>query len=348
MQPVANNPRGMNVPTIKDMAQAAGVSIKTASRVLNGQETVRSYLRDRVERAMMDLKYQPNLAARQLSSRRSFVIGMIVPRAGVGYIPRFVVALSSICRALGFQLVTEAIDLDERQQAFRQGSSFALVPDAIVLAPRFADDPELLARFAEQQMPIIRLAGSEGLYGTVVHLSDEQLAAEVVRHLLSRGHRRIGFIGMPLVNRIARERYAGYLAALDVQGSLVDDTLACLPGFTYGEGATAAHALLSASDRPTAIFAASDTLAAGAQAQAQAMGLSVPSDVAIAGFDDSPIARAVFPPLTSVSFPIDAVAEATARAAIFGEIPVMTVDRNVIVRASTSGDGLLCADPYEG
>ncbi|NBC35213.1 substrate-binding domain-containing protein [Novosphingobium sp. FSY-8] len=328
------------------MAKAAGVSVKTASRVLNNQQTVRSYLRARVEQAIADLNYAPSMAARQLASQRSYIIGLIVPRAGVGYLPRLISTLSVVCREMGFQLITEAVENGDKMDAFARKTHFAFRPDAIILSPRYADDPDLLTRFEAEGIPLVRLSGSDESYGTVLHIPDAPGAADMTRHLIGLGHRRIGLIAMPPVNRTARERYQGYIEALTEAGIAVDPDLVVYGDYSYQSGGEAITRLMALSERPTAVFATSDTMATGAQAQAQRLGFRVPEDVAIAGYDDSPVARACFPPITSISFPLTDIARAAAQLAITGECAPLPNRREVIARGSTTGDRQPSEDPY--
>ncbi|WP_288806348.1 LacI family DNA-binding transcriptional regulator [uncultured Novosphingobium sp.] len=332
--------------TIRDVAKAAKVSVTTASRVVNKEPTVRSYLRERVEAAILELNYRPNLAARRLSSMRSFTIGMIVPRAGIGYIPRLIVELSWLCRAEGHLLVPEAVEFEDRLTAFSHLDGDALRPDAIILAPRFSDDDRLLARFEAEEIPLVRLGGSPDRYGLSIQIDDREMAAEMVRHLIALGHRRIGMIGLPLAGSGARARREGYEQALREAGLPCDGQLFVEGSYSYRSGVEGLNRLLALSCPPTAIFAANDTMAAGAQAQALKLGLLVPQDVAIAGFEDSPILRATFPAITSVSFPVAQIAEIAAHAAIHGSLSPFTLDPSLILRGSTTGDQDLCEDPY--
>ncbi|HWU01157.1 MAG TPA: LacI family DNA-binding transcriptional regulator [Novosphingobium sp.] len=332
--------------TIRDVAKAAKVSVTTASRVVNKEPTVRSYLRERVEAAVRELDYRPNLAARRLSSMRSFTIGMIVPRAGIGYIPRLIVELSWIFRANGHQLITETVEFADRLQAFSNLTKDALHPDAIILAPRFSDDEELLKRFEEEGIPLVRLAGSPEGYGLSVQIDDRLMATEMVQHLIGLGHQRIGMIGLPMVGAGPRLRREGYEHALRMGGLGMDPALFVEGDFTYRSGADCMTRLLALPTRPTAVFVATDTMAAGAQAQALKLGFRVPQDIAIAGFEDSPIVRATFPPITSVSFPVAQIARITAHAAIQGTLPPENIDQVLILRGSTTGVPDLCDDPY--
>ncbi|HWU01155.1 MAG TPA: LacI family DNA-binding transcriptional regulator [Novosphingobium sp.] len=332
--------------TIRDVARVAGVSIKTVSRVLNKEPKVRAELRARVEQTVAELDYQPNLAARQMGAKRSFVIGMIAPRPVVSYIPQLVVALSWACAEHGYQFVLQAVDHEDRHKAFNASTQFSNRPDAIILAPRFNEDLEMIARFEKAGMRLVRLEGREGLYGTPLNVPDRAAAQAIVSHLIALGHRRIGMLAQPQISQAAEERLQGYKDALALAGIAFDAELVTIAPFNFRAGAEALPIQLARPQRPTAIFAATDAMAVGAQSMAQKLGYRIPDDLAIAGFNDSPLVRAAYPPITSVDFPIDDIAKAAVRAAIGEPAMVETIGRALIVRSSTSGDGVLCRDPY--
>lgn len=332
--------------TIRDVARAAEVSIKTVSRVLNKEPKVRPQLRERVERAVAELNYQPSLAARQMGGKRSYVIGMIAPRPVVSYIPQLAVSLSWACAAQGYQFVLEAVDYADRHKAFKASTQFTNRPDAIILAPRFADDEEMIAGFEATGIRLVRLEGREGLYGTPLNVPDREAAASLVRHLIGLGHRRIGMLAQPLVSRAAQERLQGYHDALAEAGIAPDSSLIVTADFNFRAGAEQLPIILANPNRPTALFCATDAMAAGAQSMAQKLGYRIPQDLAVAGFNDSPIARATFPPITSVRFSVDEVAMAAVRCAMGSGDSDMPFDRELLARWSTTGDETLCRDPY--
>jgi LacI family transcriptional regulator len=334
------------VTTIRDVARVAGVSIKTVSRVLNKEPKVRAELRARVEQTVVDLGYQPNLAARQMGGKRSFVIGMIAPKPVVSYIPQLIVALSWACAERGYQFVLQAVDFEDRHKAFGASTQFSYRPDAIILAPRFNEDIEMIERFEKAGVRLVRLEGGAGLYGTPFNVPDKAAAESIVSHLIGLGHQRIGMLAQPQVGQAAVERLQGYKDALANAGIAFDASLVTIAPYNFRAGVEALPVLLAHPQRPTAIFAATDAMAVGAQSMAQKLGYRIPEDLAIAGFNDSPIARAAFPPVTSVEFPIDEIARAVVRAAIGEPCREGALDRAIIVRSSTNGDRELCRDPY--
>lgn len=344
--PSSKQVRPARVTTIKDVALAAGVSIKTVSRVLNNEDTVRPRSREKIEAAIAALGYRPNFAARMLKNQRSHVIGMLVPRIAVGFISRLNVAISSLCRDHGYLLITEAADESDSLGAFVEGGAALFTPDAVIAAPRFSNDQRLLASFAERGIRVVRLNGMQSDAGITINMADAGAVRGVVRHLIALGHTRIGFVGTPIDNPMGTERQAGYIAALHEAGLARDPALIMCAGYTTLHGADAAAALLAMRQRPTAIFAASDTLAVGALSMTLNLGYSVPGDVAVAGLEDSPVSRAVYPPLTCASYPIREIAKAAVAAATDGVVGPYSFNRDVIVRGSTTGVCELVADIY--
>lgn len=337
---------GMQVATIKDVAKAAGVSFKTVSRVVNGEKSVGAALRQRVEAAIRDLGYTPSLAARQLAGQRSFIIGLVVPRAGISYIARMMIALAAACRQAGYHLMTEAVDYDAVQASATGKIHFSARPDAVIVTPPFSNDPALAAHFAAEAIPLVRIATVIEGHGLPIHVDEEPITIELMRHLIAQGHQRIGMIAPPLPVRASEARVSGYRRALEEAGLPFDPDLMRRGDFSFASGVHGATAMLALPDRPTAIFAAGDEMAAGVLAQAQRLGYRVPEDLAVAGFDDSPVARMVFPPLTTVYQPVNEIAQAAVDAAVHGHVPAAPFGYELRIRGSTSGDRQLCLEPY--
>lgn len=332
--------------TIKDVAQAAGVSIKTVSRAINNEGSIRPSSRQKVEAAIAALGYRPNLAARLLKNQSSCVIGMLVPRTAVGFISRLTVAISSFCRDRGYLLITEAADESDYMGAFAEGGAAPFTPDAVIIAPRFSNNRRLLESYATRGIRAVRLNGTLAETGIAIDMGDAKAVREVTRHLVSLGHSRIGFVGMPADNPIGQIRRDAFMAELDRAGIPADPAMILDAGYTTLEGADATATLLAMRQRPTAIFAASDTLAVGVLGMTLNLGYSVPADVAVAGVEDSPVSRAVYPPLTCASYPIREIASAAVMAATSGTAGPYAFNREVIVRGSTTGICELVADIY--
>lgn len=314
-------------PTIKDVADRAGVSFKTVSRVVNGDARVNVAMREAVEAAMTALDYRPHRAARALRSSRTFAIALLAgaknePAAGERapfpeYLGDVVAGCTRACRPAGFHLVIEFLSYGDRRRAQAAASALLddLAPDGVLLAPPLCDVRWLLDLLEQRAIPFARLmpgaAPGQGLCFTV---NDFAAARELTERLLAAGHRELAFIAGPPDHLAARDRREGFEAAV-----------AACPGataqigegdFFLASGEREALRLLSGPTRPTALFAANDMMAAGALRAAGTFGLTVPGDIAIAGFDDSSIATLTAPPLTSVRQPTAELAQRAAAALI--------------------------------
>ncbi len=306
-------------PTIIDIAKRAEVSFKTVSRVLNENPRVASELRARVLKAMAELDYQPNLAARSLAGRRGYAIALLVDQAEFfrendanAYFSPYLIDLQAgaliACREQGYHFFVEPYDsaAEGWQNALRaQLSRIAL--DGVVLAPPSADRLALLDALDEIGVRYVRLAPGKEADRSPSVASDEYGGARTMaEHLIALGHRRIGLIGGPEEHIAAAERVVAFREAMQGRAELVFH-----PGdFTFGGGRAAAEVLLSMADRPSAIFATNDFMAAGVATVAIQRGLKVPEDISIAGFDDSAVVRFMWPPLTTVRQPIRNMARA--------------------------------------
>ena len=329
--------------TIKDVAQRAGVSFKTVSRVIN-HYNVRPELRARVDAAIQQLDYRPTLAARQLATQRSFFITLIMPPAVGSYFARWMLAVSEACHAVGHHLVIETYDATSGAGGVSMDNGVR--SDAIILIPPFADHDALLAQLATRGVPIVRLGSASG-DALSVAIDDATASAAMVEHLIALGHRRIGMIAHQEVAKATESRVEGYRAALAKADIPFDPDLLVRCEFYFKDGVEAATTLLALRDRPTAIFAAADYLALGAMAQVQKLGYRVPDDIAIAGFDDSLEGRMTFPPLTTVRQPIRAFAKAAVAVATGRSAPPEPCPSQIILRGSTTGTKDLCLELYD-
>ena len=308
-------------PTIKDVAREAGVSFKTVSRVMNGDTHVNESMREAVEAAMAALDYRPHRAARALRSSRTFAIALLagsqaVPAEGERtefpeYLGEVIAGCARACRPAGFHLVLELLAYGDRRRAQAAAAALLddLAPDGVVLTPPLCDLPWLLDILERRAIPFARLMpGAAPGHGLCFTVDDFAATRALTERLLSAGHRRLGFIAGPPDHLAARARREGFEAALaDCPGA----TARIGEGdFFLASGEREAAQLLAGADRPTALFAANDSMAAGALRAAVALGLRVPQDLAVAGFDDSFIAGLA--QLTSVRQPTAELARLAA------------------------------------
>lgn len=339
--------------TIVDVAARAGVSIKTVSKVLAGAETVRPKLKARIMAAMEELDYRPALAARQLASGRSYIVALLVPRLVGSYFATLVMEISRACARRGYHAIVESFD-DTDDLLAEAALRLSCNPDAIVVAPPLSNNPRLLERLEQLGLPFARIAAASAAPGVAVRVEGRAAARGVVEHLIALGHSRIAMLAPPTEGSPADDRRLGHADALAAAGIALDPALVLRTDFSFSGGARALRDLMmqTATPPPTAVFCGNDLTALGALAMAQSLGLRVPDDVALAGFDNSPESRQVFPPLTTVDQPIGAIAEAAVGAvlaAVAGrELAIPAFHHELIVRGSTSGARSVCLDDEAG
>lgn len=313
--PSQPDPARQGEPTIEDVAAAAGVSIRTVSRVLNKSPKVNAQTRERIEAAIAALRFRPSLRARALAMRRSFLIGLIHNDRNALVLDSIQRGIVSVTAAQGYELIVHSTP-PEGAEAIADAVAFASRSrvDGLIVLPPISGVDGLAAALDAVQVPAVAVSSVplDGFAGVIS--SDERAAgAQVARHLLDLGHRAIGLINGPADMASARERRAGFLAEIAQAPGV---TLAETPGdYTFAAGIAGAQALLAAPTPapPTAIFAANDIMAAAVLKVAAARGLAVPAQLSVVGFDGSLLAQMVTPALTSVARPFGAIAAAATR-----------------------------------
>ncbi|MEJ2501979.1 MAG: LacI family DNA-binding transcriptional regulator [Gemmatimonadota bacterium] len=285
--------------TIRDVAREAGVSVATVSRVLNDSGPVSDAARERVEAAANALRYTPHGAARSLSTRRTTNLGVILPDLYGEFFSQVIRGLDTTTRQAGYHLLLSGSHADEVELSAALRAMRARVDGLIVMSPEI--DPEELLQAVPPGSPavLVNSAPADGRFDSL-NVDNRGGAGAMVRHFVELGHERIGLISGDLSNHDARERRSGYRQALEAAGLEWRPEWEVEADFTKSGGYDAARRLVGLEDRPTAVFAANDSMAVGALAGFQEEGVSVPGDVAVGGFDDIPIARYVTPSLTSV------------------------------------------------
>ncbi|HEX3068636.1 MAG TPA: LacI family DNA-binding transcriptional regulator [Thermoanaerobaculia bacterium] len=283
--------------TIHDVAARAGVSVATVSRVLNGIAVVREETSRDVRAAAKFLRYVPNVAARSLSIRRSQTIGIVLPDVHGEFFSEVIRGIDLAARREGYHILVSGSHSDPGEMLEVVETMRGRVDGLMIMAPDVTLAPieELRAR----ELPVVLLNAAAGT-GDAITIDNFGGARAVMRHLHDLGHTHIAFVCGPLHNADARERLRGYrhamrglepaaLRALEFQGAFTEES-----GFAAGERIAAAL------PRPTAVFAANDSMAVGALAAFATAGIRVPDSMSVVGFDDIPIARYVAPPLTTM------------------------------------------------
>lgn len=295
----------MRAVTLKDVALRAGVSPKTVSRVINGEQHVRPEVRAAVQRIVDELDYRPNAFARSLSSSRSYLLGLFLDDPGSGYAADLQLGALMRCRARSYHLVVEPIDL--AVPGWREdivGIIRALRLDGAILTPPICDDSALLDLLDREALPYVRISPRGDLARAgLVDMDDHAAAREMTEHLLRLGHRDIGFIKGDPAHSSSAKRFDGFCAAMASAGLAVQSERLGGGDFSFRSGLRVGDEMLGNAAFPTAIFASNDDMALGVLVTAMRLGISVPERLSIAGFDDAPTSRAAWPQITTIRQP---------------------------------------------
>ena len=312
----------MTKVTIRHVAEAAGVAVKTVSRVMNGEPNVTRDLQERVNEAVDRLGYVPSMAARRMGGSRSYLLVALNDRQntinnwqsgrGNDWIDQMLHGAMLTCEAHGYRLLFELVeagcdDLDRKVV----GILSALQPDGIILTPPHSQNLALVEMLTRRKVPVARMGvAGEGL-GHGVYMDDRAASMAATQHLLDLGHRHIGFIAGSPRFEASQQRIDGYRDALEAAGVTVDNRLIAPGDFTFESGVAAAGALLSQSIPPTAILASNDEMALAVLHVASRKGIAVPG-LSLVSFDDTPGVRLSVPGLTSIRQPISEMAAKAA------------------------------------
>jgi LacI family transcriptional regulator len=298
---------GGNV-TIHDVARHAGVSSMTVSRVINRNVNVREPLRERVLASIKALNYSINVAAQSTRAGMGGVrIGILYSHPSASYLNEIMLGGLEHASRLGAQLILEKCGgLQSQKNAVNRLVEAGV--DGVILPPPLCDSMPTVQMLTRVGIPVLALATARPLPEvSAVRIDDFQGALALTRHLVHLGHRRIGFIKGDPTHTPSDVRYEGFLAGLSEAGLLLDEDLVLQGQFTYKSGLEVGRDLLDRDDRPTAIFASNDDMAAAVLAVAHGMGISIPEELSVCGFDDTPVATTVWPQLTTVHQPIVAM-----------------------------------------
>jgi LacI family transcriptional regulator len=328
--------------TIKDVAREAGVSVATVSRVWNEAAFVSTATRQRVAAVAARLGYSPHGAARSLITRTTHALGVLLPDLYGEFFSEIIRGIDHTAQASGYHiLVSSSHDSkDEIDAALRTMRGRV---DGMIIK-----SPDLEARRTLQTLqgsfPVVLLnGGAEAKAFDTITIENHEGAREMTRHLIARGHRRIAMVCGPQRNYDAAERLRGYHTALTESGIEHEASLVVRGDFSELSGYGAVSQLLELEPRPTAIFAANDSMAIGALSALREAGMRVPDDVAVAGFDDIPLARYMNPPLSTVHVDISQLGERAAALLLAslrkGNRPhqQLQLSTTLVIRASCGG-----------
>lgn len=302
--------------TITDVAHLAGVSIKTVSRVINKEPSVRKDTSDKVIAAIKQLQYQPNSAARNLAGSKAYSIGYVYDNPNAYYIIDMQHGLLEACKAQGYELLihpinakstallAEVLDLVERSRLA-----------GLVLTPPISERLDIVAALDEKGIAYVRIisgSSSSAHPKNCILIDDYTAAFNITAHLLAQGHQQLAFLCGDEEHQSNGERLAGFKAALQQHQIPLPDNYIVPGTFSFESGVTGVKQLLALPQKPTAIFACNDEIAAGALFGARLQQVSIPEQLAIAGFENSPFSRQTWPPLTTANQPNKLIARLAA------------------------------------
>jgi LacI family transcriptional regulator len=294
--------------TIKDVAREAGVSVATVSRVFNNSALVKEPTRLEVQRVAARLGYSPHVAARSLITSKTSTIGVLLPDLYGEFFSEVIRGIDQAVQREGYHLLVSSSHDDESEIEAALRSMHGRVDGLIVMSPDM-DARAAVQRLAERFPVVLLNCAVEGDALDAITIDNYGGAYAIVRHLIALGHRRIAIITGGARNFDALERRRGYRAALAEAGIARNPAWEVPGDFSDTSGYHAVQRLLVTTPRPTAIFATNDAMAIGALSALREAGISVPDGVAVAGFDDIPMARYMNPPLTTVHVDITALGE---------------------------------------
>ena len=301
--------------TIMDVAKHAGVSYSTVSRVANGYKFIKPVTREKVQKAMDELGYVANLKARSLAGGRSNMIGLLVFDLENSYFTEVVRGIDAEVSALNYDMmISTTHQRREREKAYIGQLTSGIVDGLIIMLPQEIDS--WLEPLRQRNIPYVLIDHESGLgQGHIIRTANRRGAIETTNHLVDLGHTQIGLIaGTPSVQS-GRERIEGFHHALAERGLSADDNLILQGDFDEKSGYECGMRLLSLSpsERPTAIFALNDAMAIGVYEAAEQLGLSIPEDLSVIGFDDIPEAKYLRPQLTTVRQPQREIGQTATR-----------------------------------
>ncbi|CAM4024549.1 LacI family DNA-binding transcriptional regulator [Nocardiopsis rhodophaea] len=334
--------------TLEQVARHAGVSLATASRVLNGStRQVGRKLAERVSASAKELGYLANPSAQTLARNTSCLVGLVVHDIADPYFSSIAAGVTRVAEDAGLVVVLGTTGRVPEREVTLMATLRAHRARAVVLIGSRTTDPAALVRLGDEISAMVTQGGSvtcvtqEGLPAPTVAPDNRGGAAELARHLIAQGHRRFAVLAGPTELRTASDRLDGFRSTLADAGIALDPGNVVHGGFTRDGGYQSARRLLGAGTDATCLFAVNDVMATGAMAAVRDAGLRVPADLSVAGFDDIPALRDLTPGLTTVRLPLEWMGQEAARLALgegkgTDEPATVPVTGTVVARESTA------------
>ncbi len=294
--------------TLEDIAEQAGVSRSTVSRVVNDLPNVSEDVRRRVLDVIQQTGYHPNAAARTLASQRSWTLGLVLPQSVFQfftdpYFPHLTKGIAQACNEHNYTLALYLVSSKEDEKKIFTRVTRKGLLDGVLVQSGHHGDQQIIGHLMDANIPQVVLGRPQHFDNvTFVDVDNVSGAYNAAVHLIRLGYRRIATITGPSLSAVGLDRHAGFTKALSDRGVKLDEALVIEGDFTEAGGYYAMQRLLPT--RPEAVFVASDLMAIGAVRAAREAGLSVPNDIALIGFDDVPLAATNDPPLTTIRQPV--------------------------------------------
>lgn len=291
--------------TIDDVAKKAGVSMKTVSRVVNREPNVSTKTREKVQAVISELNYRPNPSARGLASRKSFVIGLLYDKPSPNYLAKLQAGVLEVCQRSGYSMALGPFDfhapnLVEDILNWVRHSNI----DGVILTPPLSDFFPLLTALQARHISVVAASSKGNGEVPSVMIDDEEAAYQMTRHLIKAGHVDIAFVKGHPDHLSTAYRFNGFSRAMDEAGISIVDTFVCDGLYDFESGRAAGEKLFNQARRPSAVFASNDDMAAGVMNMAHQLDIKMPGELAVCGFDDTPISQQVWPTMTTIRQPI--------------------------------------------
>ena len=289
-------------PSLKDIAERAGVSTATASRALSGSDLISEATVDRIRAVADEYGYRPNVRARNFRTQKTMAVLIVVRDIGNAFYLEVFKGVERVARQAGYSVLMANTESDiEREAEYFEMLRDGLADGMILMTGAVPET--VLKRHEAYKNVVVALEMIEEFGGPQILIDNEASAKAAVNHLLSLGHTRIAHIAGPLPEGMSVRRRAGYRLAMQQAGLEVPDEYECHGEFNMQSGERCARVLLDCKHPPTAIFAASDEIAFGAIRHAHQRGLRIPQDLSVIGFDNIAFSEAFLPSLTTISQP---------------------------------------------
>ena len=303
--------------TINDVAVQAGVSIKTVSRVINNEPSVRQATRDKVQTAVNALNYQPNFAARNLAAAHSFSVAYIYDNPNAYYVIDTQEGILAACKQQGFELLIHPCKAS-KENIFEEIS--LMVEQSriagLILTPPFSEIPDFVQSILSLNVKVVRIMSGDEAPDKLtpcVMINDRAAAQTITQHLIDQGHTKIGFLAGDSQHMSTVERYKGYKKALEINGLEFDPQRVIEGSYAFEFGVAGTKELMAHEEAPSAIFSCNDEIAAGSLYAARLMNKKIPEELAIVGFENSPFSRQTWPQMTTADQPNKEIAENAAK-----------------------------------